>query len=441
MTSHQRSRTELIRVNNELPPLNTHSSQLSFHAPLDQSEVVSPAQLDKLDRETPQPLQLSPRRSKRITRPLFASEKATQRKTEDKVEKLANWFRGESEPINIGFLPSQAKEKNSLAQKAGASSQGRPPSLLQPKSIATSCKPAMASRFSFFSSKFSLGQRNPTSPDLDNDPLDLDISQVLSPIAPADPASIFAFKKVQQQVESLLERLQSAYREQTLQMREMAAEKEALAEEASGAETRARHLKMQLDDLSVKVTEQDEAMMNLVDGLALERLARREEEEARKRTIRLVEQASSSRVDNRRVSQANTVSDSGFESEDESLADSLFSRRNEAHSPTTSMSSISTSISPDANQLQELQVTSTTLQAARLRIPTSHTVKANGGSDRHDISQEPAPSDCPKYHGVRDSEAWSVFGVLQEENRCLKHRVEELESALDGCLDVVNRLS
>ncbi|KAK3170094.1 hypothetical protein OEA41_009480 [Lepraria neglecta] len=300
----------------------------------------------------------------------------------------------------------------------------------------------MASRFSLFSSKASLTKPTTHLPDLDDELLDINVTKALFPAGPADPISPDAFENLQQQAEGLLSRLQTACRKRTLQLREMAAEKEALAEETEGAETRTRHLKMQLDDMSVKLAEQDEAMMNLVDELVQEKLARREEEEARKRTVRLVEHNSPPNTSHRRMSRANTVSDSGFESEDDSPAESVFSRRNGTHSPTMSMSSVSSTNSPDGYQLPDLRIPTSAPQAARLRVPTSQlATKGMPAAYRPDLPEELSQSSCPNCQGVRASEAWSVLGVLKEENQCLKHRVCELVGALDGCLDVVSRLS
>ena len=442
LRSHQRIETEQIRANKDLPPLFTLPSQSSFEANLDLSELEASVQRNESVFSLQQSLQSSSARSKRLTIPLFSGEKTTQGKKEEKVGKLADWFRGESEPINIGILPSPTKEKSDNMETSGSSSAIRPSTLLQRKSTAQgTSKPAMARRFSFFPSKSSLAQSSSPSPDLNDELLEMDINKTLFPLGPADPSSPVALKNLQQQAESLLIRMQIAYRERTLQVREITAEKEVLAEEALGAETRAQHLKMQLNDMSVKFTEQDQAIMNMVDELAQEKLARREEEEARKRTLRLVEQASPPNTSRGRASRAYTISDSGFESEDESPAESIFSRRDGVHSPTMSMSSVSTSNSPDTYQLPDAHIPTSTSQAARLRIPMAQLVKGTSTPYRNDLPEDPPPSSCTNCHGGRASEAWSMLGMLQEENGCLKHRIGELEGALDGCLDVVTRLS
>ncbi|KAK4693449.1 hypothetical protein P7C71_g3955, partial [Lecanoromycetidae sp. Uapishka_2] len=300
----------------------------------------------------------------------------------------------------------------------------------------------MASRFSFFSSKASLAKSTPHPLDFQDDLLDTDFSATLFPKGPADASSSAAFKDLQKQAETLLIRIQTAYKERTISLREMTAEKETLAEEVEGAETRARHLKMQLDDMSVKLAEQDEAMMNLVDELAKEKLARRDEEEARKRTLRLVSQPQTPSAGDKRTSCSSTVSDSGFESEDDSSAESVFSHRNGAHSPTMSMSSVSTTSSPDTYHTVDLQYSTAAPLAARPRKPSNQTMlKGQSALSRNNIPEEITPSSCPNCQGLRASEAWGVVSVLKDENNGLKKRVGELEGALDGCLDVVGRLS
>lgn len=291
-------------------------------------------------------------------------------------------------------------------------------------------KPAMAKRFSFFSSKASLIKSIPLPDELNDELLEMDLNAALFPNEPANPFSPASFKNLQQQAEGLLSRLQAAYKERTMALRDMVAENETVVEESEGVETRARHLKLQLDDMTAKFAEQDEAMMNLVDELAQEKQARREDEEARKRTIRVVRDVASPSSGHSSLSRANTVSDSGFESEDDSCADSVFSRRNGAQSPTMSMSSASTTSSPDAYRSHDFHVPASTAQLTLLRQPQGQS--AAKGVLVHS---------CANCEGVRASEAWNVVSMLKMENDGLKHRVGELEGALDGCLDVVGRLS
>ena len=348
-----------------------------------------------------------------------------------KPGKFADWFNGESEPISIGILPSPTKEKGDPFDIIAETSDPRATDLRQQQSTAQiMAKPAIASRLSFFSRKASFVNSQPLPDKLSDELLEIDVIAALFPNEPANPFSPASFKNLQQQAEGLLSRLQTAYKERTIALRDMTAEKETIAEESEGAVMRARHLKMQLDDMTTKFAEQDQALMNLVDELAQEKQGRREDEEARKKTIRVVRDVTSPSSGRHGLSRSNTVSDSGFESEDDSSADSVFSRRNGAHSPILSVSSASTANSPDAFRTHEFHVPASAAQLALLRLPSGQ--PAAKGIPVHS---------CANCEGVRASEAWSIVSILKEENEELKHRVGELEGALDGCLDVVGRLS
>ena len=424
--SHQRSFANSSRSTGNLPPLinpSPHSRTLST------SQICIIPQFDP----SPQPgsLQHSPQQSRQPSPTRSNRFSLLTSKSDGKVGKLADWFKGESQPISIGVLPSPTKERSDPPQISDKTSDTGPTNVLQEHSnTQIMSKPAMASRFSFFSSKASLAKPKPPSDEMNDELLEMDVSSALFPNEPANPFSPASFKNLQQQAETLLSRLQAAYKERTIALRDMTAEKETVAEESEGAVTRARHLKMQLDDMTTKFAEQDQAMMNLVDELAQEKQARREDEEARKRSIRVVGDLASPSANPRSLSRSNTVSDSGFESEDDSSADSVFSRRNGAHSPILSISSASTTNSPDAYRTHEFHIPASAAQLASLRPPQS---------------QPPTKStplhSCTNCEGVRASEAWNVVSILKEENEGLKHRVGELEGALDGCLDVVARLS
>jgi len=441
--SHQPTLTEVSRSSRNLPPLITRPSESRPALTSNTSDILPLNPTTPFDQFQPSPKQLrqsSPTRSDRFS--LFTGDNHTQAKTQERVGKLADWFKGESEAISIGIIPSPTKEKVDPLDIPAVCSGTRPISLPQRNSTAQlSSKPVMANRFSFFNSKTSLAR--PTTPSFDthDNLLDIDVS-VLFPNGPTDTLSPAVLEDLQQQAETLLLRLQTAYRERTMSLREMTAEKEALAEEAEGAETRARHLKLQLDDMSVKLAAQDEAMMNLVDELAHEKLARREEEEARKRTIRLVDHHETPRAGHKRISCSSTVSDSGFESEDDSSAESVFSRRNGAHSPTMSTSSVSTTSSLNTHHTIDLQAPTSAPKTARLRMPSTQTiVKGRPPICQHNTPEEIVSSSCPNCEDVRVSEAWGLVSVLKEENTGLKQRIGELEGALDECLDVVGRLS
>ncbi len=440
--SHQQILTEQIRSAREFPPLVTQASKSELYPPSSFAipTLNSLTQLWEPQSSLEQSHQSSPTRVKRPS--IFTGDRNPPGKAGEKVGKFADWFKGESEPISIGILPSPVKEKADLLVTMAPSSDIRPAIFLQRSPTAPIVsKPTMASRFSFLTNRVSSPKPTPQTFDANDELMNMEIGTALLPTGPLEPISPVAFKNLQQKAEGLLLRLQTAYKERTGSLHDMAAEKEVLAEETQGATTRARHLKTQLDNMSTKLDEQDEAMMNLVDELAQEKLARREEEEARRRSLKAMEHIPPPATPHQRLSLEDTIIESGFESEDDSSAESIFTTTYGTYSPTTSMSSISTPGSPEAYHAPECQPTTTTPRAARLHLQTGHPAKGKPASRQDGIVEEPSQLTCANCNSVQASEAWSILGVLKEENANLKERVGELEGALDGCLDLVCRLS
>ena len=415
------------RVARDLPPLLMSPIELSTQI---HDFAHSPGR-------SPQP---SPTRPKRLSIPLFTGDHSGGLVKETTPNKIASWFNGQSEPINIGILPSPTKERS---DPMTAMSSPAKPSQSTPK-------PAITSRFSFFTTKPS-----PIKPHLGDDPndefLNLDMSTALFPAGPVDPFSPSSFKNLVQNAEGLLARLQAAYKERTLSLRETTAEKDTITEELEGAETRSKHLKIQLDDMAAKLTEQDNAMMELVDELANVKRLRKEEEEARKRTIRPIkpsmsipdapngdQNSTAGRPQERRRQRRETLgstSTTDCDSGDESSVESLFSKVN-CTSPRMSLSSVSTMSSPETYHQPDLSFTSiSSPQGARRQAP--RTPDKYNGSSPH---EESLVWSCGNCQGQGASEAWGVVEMLKEENKCLKERVQHVEGALEGCLDVVARL-
>lgn len=353
--------------------------------------------------------------------------------------KLADWFTGESEPIAFNMIPSPTKERLDPVQELNSPFPNRAPAIMENKPAARDTpKPPMISRFSLFGSKSSLPKPMVSSTEIDDEWLRLDVKTALLktallPTAPTDPLSPSTFKTLQQNAEGLLTRLQAAYKERSRALHDVLAEKEAQAEELEGAQTRTRHLKMQLDDMTAKLAEQDQAMMDLVDQLAQEKQARREAEDANRRasgaqtSVQEMSWGDTQRSERQWNSRTSTASDMSLESED-SCVNSLFSRRG-ATSPAMSMSSVSTMNSPESQQGQM------PAPADRNRRPAP---QMKGTEATSPIA---TPLDkCAKCSGFKESEAWSLVNILKLENQGLKTRLGQLESTVDDCLDMVRGL-
>jgi hypothetical protein len=282
--------------------------------------------------------------------------------------------------------------------------------------------------------------------------LNLDITHILFPHGSVDPLAPSSFYDLLSTAESLLTRYQSSYRALSAALSDSRAEQSAQDDELDEAETRARHLKMQLDDMAARAVEQDSKMQMLYNELQLEKERRKEQEEARMRSLAMVRgpqcvhgshSASSSdpqenrdvtpRQDKRVSGSGSFISDSGFESE----CDSVFSRRNGAMSPTDTLPSSAAS-EADFDERDRKRITRPQPQQRRStfdrvlgelplhqRIPgTPKTVEIKSWG-------------CANCEGGAQSSVWARLAREREQNSQLKRRVHELEAGVDDSLDLL----
>ena len=401
--AHPHSPTQSPAPNSQAAPLdpNLTSPPSRCHIELDpRNASFAHSHRSSSEESTPE-LLIDPWTDRQISIGSTAPAKSGTRRLKNKSSRvISEWFHGDSAPIQIGPVPSPTKE------------QGDPMANL-------TTKPSLASRLSFFTSKASITKRPSSPPAIRDEFIDLDIAAALATPNSSEPLSPASVNSLQCRAESLLSRMQAAYKERCITLRDIAAERDAESEEREGTDIRCQALKVQLDDMAGKLKEQDDAMMDLVDQLANERRQRREEEEYRKRTITMVNNSK-----RERLSTATTAST--CESEDESSVESIFSRKQGASSPCMSMSSVSVISSPEAQHLPELPPPITP-QMGRMQ----------GGLASHPVVSMKGSASCRKYRDPKDSEAWNVVAMLKEENVALKGRISQMEGALDGCLDVL----
>ncbi|CAK7265537.1 hypothetical protein SEPCBS57363_001635 [Sporothrix epigloea] len=92
-----------------------------------------------------------------------------------------------------------------------------------------------------------------------------------------DLTSPAAFNNLETNATVALRRMQYAYRQRTVAYRELADEKSVCDEELEEAETRAQHLKMQLEGMARQAADQQREMQLLMDELSAEKKARAQE--------------------------------------------------------------------------------------------------------------------------------------------------------------------
>jgi hypothetical protein len=382
---------------------------------------------------------------------------------------LSSWFNGSSAPVPVGLQlegvvtmvqPREASPERSPFRLQKRTTESPPPIAL-PKQSAPS-----TSRFNFFSPK-----SPPTivqvPQGVTDELLTLDINAALFPHGPVDPFSPSAFKNLLQNAEGLLTKLQSAHKQRITSLHELSEEKSALADELEEAETRATHLKRQLEGMASRVMQQDEEIGNLKAELAAERRARADEKEAREKSIALVKShratpSNSSLVSSTadtedlevpvRGSQKWRQSDSSeilSESDDDST-ESVFSR---SMSPTLStMSAITT---PELGYVTQKNMTPVVkTDAVHIAMDLQKSIRPRPVQQRStfqkilgrgtEVAKEAreeelgtADEGCKNCRGGPASVAWDTVGLMKAENRGLKERVGELEDAVDGALDFV----
>ncbi|KAI9374262.1 hypothetical protein BJX61DRAFT_328687 [Aspergillus egyptiacus] len=397
------------------------------------------------------------------TRPA-PNENPARKKFEVGAKLLTDLFQGKSEQVNLGLLH----------RTEGHKSVGMAPSSIGSSDTEESCRPSYTPAFtsrsqkrmtapsplkqvastnplSFFGLKRSGESRLDLPEPAEDELLNLDISATLLPSSSNSSNDQEAYDSLLHNAENVIRRLQAAYKQRTFALHEVLSEKTEKQEELEETRTRIGNLKMQLDGMAEKVLQQEKAMKAMAEEMEQERQMRRKEDEARRRSIMLIK----SSADDESVSdisvelqtpkwdlkrQSNGTlpsSDSGFESGDESVAESIFSRREGLESPAStiapspSFSQISLPTPPAANLQPQRELKPTPPPSAR-QSTYNKVMKSLASSWSGNNA-----SKCQICHGVPSSEAWSVLGVLKEENKGLKTRLGELEMVIDDCLSLV----
>ncbi|KAI1631839.1 hypothetical protein F4809DRAFT_136615 [Biscogniauxia mediterranea] len=368
----------------------------------------------------------------------------------------------------LGDTSPPVKSAAAAPDTIPASKQGGAP----PKSTTPSS--ATPSRTGFLASLTTrlTGQAQQTP--LIEDVAELDVEAALFPSSNPSDRDAFspaAFKNLQTNAVSLLHKMQDAYRRQAATIREFEAEREAQKEEMEETELRIKHFKNQLENMAAKAAEQEKTMQQLVAELHAERKARAEERIAREKLLPaegsvVSEDLGVDELEERkkwRKSDGTFRSDLSTDTDAESAESaSIFSR---CRSPTTTTTATTASTITETDCAADITSTTTTTIAAAATPPslppsqpsTPKTVpnlvvpKPARASQQMSTLQRffvrgsaeakkplSPPEDCQNCRGQDSSVAWDTVSLLRDENRGLKHRVAELEVAVEGALDVVD---
>jgi hypothetical protein len=355
-----------------------------------------------------------------------------------KNTRLSSWFNGTSDPVNITLVPSPAKERPDLLVEStemwrAASASNSTESLTQRPLSQTQKRPSLlssssttnnsTSRFGFFRKASQPPEKNGT--DLGDELANLDVTIALYPGGSPTEFSPAALKNLHLNAEGILARFQKAYQENLRALRAVTSAKLVQADELEATQTRNEHLKLQLTDMAERAAEQEKALQILQQELELERLRRRDEDEAQKQSGRVV---------------PGEVLSNSYSLGDSVLPHRRKNRVSEASSLNTSESGISSadSVFSEASLSPYSPMTSAGASPVLKHIPlfaTNNIQSLHTGSPR----AQTEPSECMRCR-VSPSEAWAVVDIVQLESRALKHRIAELESAQEDALDFLSGL-
>jgi hypothetical protein len=300
--------------------------------------------------------------------------------------------------------PTKEKEESEVIMDYNTSFTERPSSMFKRRGTGESTKsPAPSQKTSWFSRR----PKTTSTPRQTSDEFaTLDVNATLFPNGPVDPLNPASFNDLLLNATNLLTRMQAAYKEKLDYITTIQPEIDAQREEVEEAETRSKHLKLQLEDMGRQAQEHETAMQDLARQLFEEKMKVHEAREA-VRTVRLVPRAESDEEQTPRRRKRNSggsASDSGFESDLESVFSAGTASGAETPATAPSISSANNARQPKG------------------RDGVVSRTGNNGGGKR--LGAEHA--------------AWATVEALRNENRDLRAQMEEMQRSLQGCIDFVS---
>jgi hypothetical protein len=306
-------------------------------------------------------------------------------------------------PRRSSLAPSEPEEESEYIMSYKSSFTGGSGRIPEPQAPAP--KPTGLRSFSWFgSTKTAPASPLPTSAE---STVGMDLlnpaTSLLFPVGlPADKTPT-NFDELLHNAEFLINRLQTAYKEQSSALQAARAERDAQTDESEEASTRAQHLKLQLENLAAVSAEQAATNRALAEELAAEKQRRHEDREHYERIAR---QNDLTPRRNRHSDGISLHSDSGFESEAdtaESCSRPLTPTSPNPNNYTLNDNRWSSAMEPIKEVVRPVSRDSTTA-----RIP-GRTCEIDAG----------------------------VYMFMRDEKVRLERRVQELEGVLDGCLDLI----
>lgn len=324
-------------------------------------------------------------------------------------------FNGESAPVRLGIppsSPSKEKEEMEFLMDYKPALTERPQRSLRRASTQPQTPPQQITKTGWFGRK-TVTPKAPAPSVARDELVNLDIWTTLFPDGPIEELTPHAFNSLLLNASTLLDRFQNAYKEKVEFIASIQPEMDIQKEEAEEADTRAAHLKMQLEDMGRKAQEQESAMRDLANQLAEERLKAQELREKTRRPVRSNEDNDEETTPRRRKrGSAGSASDSGFESDMD--RESVFSSNG-----------VNTPISPPPS------VTLTPSLESRDRAKQVRQVPSYSSSGSTVVNRR---------IGGDNAGAWTTVEQLRGENQVLRKDMQEMERRLQDVIEFVGNV-
>ncbi|TKA79976.1 hypothetical protein B0A55_02111 [Friedmanniomyces simplex] len=358
-------------------------------------------------------------------------------------------FNGESAPVRIGIPQSPTKEetedfvmeyKPAFTQRPAGGPRRRSSAQTNNTNAAT---PPPTTKPSWFSRKLTTAPTSPPAPQRPQDPL---LTPQLIPTSlfptgspPASP-SPHAFNDLLLNATNLLERLQAAYREKASALAAVRPELEAQREEVEEAETRAEHLRWQLEEMGRRAEETEGVVRGLLagEGEKEKEKGRGVEvgEEAARNSVKMVrrsmdrdgeEEGEEDATPRRRKrGSAGSGSDSGFESEGTEYAESILSGSGAGGGGETPLMTLTPADEGGRDWALSGRPGLSRQSTMSVSNSSASGMAYNNGAVRSGGDGAAAAAS-----------SWASAEHLRAENARLRRQVEEMQGALQGCIDFV----
>ncbi|KAM5456350.1 hypothetical protein MaudCBS49596_001372 [Microsporum audouinii] len=387
-----------------------------------------------------------------------STEKANEPKSNCTSRLFSGLFQGESPSMRLGLISSPRPDRgvddvmhdaSPSTDRSSHTSSPSPTKLSINMNVPASLRQvASGNPFSFFTSKSQQVQKEPLPEPADDKLLNLDIKFILNNPSFAELSPEEAIHSFRANAENILREFQEAYKLRTFALHRAVVDKDAQADELEDAQSRIKNIKSQLDGMAARVLEQDKALKALTEELKAERQKYQDEIKAKQQPEDAATPTRDPREHHLKKSSGGTfTSDSGFDSGDESVAESVFSRENDDGSSVNTRLSTVSMTSPSTPQPAPAASGTTSRPSTPKAAPPAPQRESAYGRVLKGISSSTLGSSfnaltssrlkCPDCRANGSSDASTVTSILREENRYLKKRITDLESAVEECISLV----